>query len=171
MNPRSFQMLRETAQKFPKAGSRSLNRLMRSVRTEASREIRKGYNLKKSDIDRTFQLRPASEQKLFARILARVKRLGLVYFHPRQTRTGVAVTVKKGKRLKLRHAFVVQKLSGNVFIRTSKKRLPIKRLTGPSVAELFNSQHMQTHLDAFVNREFPKILLQNIKHVLGRTGS
>jgi hypothetical protein len=180
LNPDSYRMLRETALKFPVAGSRALNRLSRMVRTEASREIRKDYNLKKSEVDKTMTILPAAKDRLYVRILARAARIKLYAFGARQNKPAPAtVVVKRGRRHTLRHTFIAKMKSGHVgvFLRKNKKDvnkkkhgLPIRELTGPSPADLFGSSHMRRHLDNFVSLEFPKLLLQNIKHVLGRTG-
>ena len=64
---------------------------------------------------------------------------------PRQTRRGVSVTVRKGRREKIPHAFIQTMRSGHrgVFMRYSTKKMKrkdkaaIRQLRGPTVTGVF----------------------------------
>ena len=59
---------------------------------------------------------------------------------------------------------IAPKLRGHVFIRTSNKRLPIKKLYGPSIPkEMIKDQSAATF-----QAEAPAILDRRIEHELGR---
>lgn len=67
------------------------------------------------------------------------KELSLRHFKPAQGRVGTSATVW-GKRQLYAHAFmgpvpgtIAAKLGGHVFVRLGSDRLPIKRLSGPSI--------------------------------------
>jgi hypothetical protein len=163
----------EMGRQFPHAGASALNKIARSTRTFASSEIRKTYNIKKSDLDPNISVINANYQQALwgghgLRAILRVvgKPLKLLFFGARQTKTGVAVRVKKGQARKIRHGFIRTMKSGheNVFIRTSKKRLPIRGLYGPRITQLFGSRHMKDKIQSFLSEAYPRILIQELKY-------
>lgn len=82
---------------IPKITERSLNRTMRGVKTDASKEIRKEVTAKKKDVDRTMRVIKASAKKgvLSTALVATGKPLPLARYKVRQLKGGVKVSVRK----------------------------------------------------------------------------
>jgi hypothetical protein len=79
----------------------------------------------------------------------------------RQTKTGVTVRGWGAHR----GAFILSKLGGNVYARTSAKRFPIKKLYGPNPAN-----HINTHPERFrkiLEDEADRRLLPEVDRLLG----
>ena len=91
-----------------KAAARALNRAATTVRAEASREIRKEYNIKASEIRKEMSIQRATPSRLVSAVKAKGRRLTLLRFNARQNRTGVAVTIKKGRRQTIKSAFIAR---------------------------------------------------------------
>ncbi len=90
--------LRYTRGGLAKVLERSLNRTLRGVRTDASREIRKEVTAKDKYIKETFKLYRASAKRriLSASIVSRGGSLPLSAYDTRQRKAGVAVKVERG---------------------------------------------------------------------------
>lgn len=169
--------------------SRSLNKTLTGVKTDASTEIRKELNAKKAAVDETFKMDKATTKKLTASIESTGKPLALIDFvGTRQTTKGVSVLIKKGRsRTIIPRAFIATTEYGHkgvshkgVFWRKwhgpkrpknsrirygalpHKFRLPVKERFGPRVPDIFsNSQVMDAVLEKAGNR-----LHANINHEL-----
>lgn len=82
--------------------SRSLNKTLTGVRTDASTEIRKVLNAKQAAVNETFSLNKATTKKLIASIVSTGKPLGLIDFvGTTQKVKGVSVLVTKGGKRKI----------------------------------------------------------------------
>jgi len=66
---KNLDVLRRLADQFPIVGVRSLNRVIKSAKTEASRSIRETYNIKKKDVDPYMRIKSASRGRLISKIL------------------------------------------------------------------------------------------------------
>lgn len=150
---------------------RALNRAAGGVRTDASREIRKTYKVKKATVDKSFSVQTATSQSLRAVVHVSGRPLSLAGFAARQTKKGVTVNVK-GQRKLIRHAFIrtLKTQRGEefdvVFIREGKSRLPIKALKTVNVTGLFTIEEIQRVIDASTTQRFEVELVRNIKFLL-----
>jgi len=82
--------------------SRSLNKTLTGVRTDASTEIRKVLNAKQAAVNETFSLNKATTKKMTASIVSTGKPLGLIDFvGTTQKLKGVSVLVTKGGKRKI----------------------------------------------------------------------
>jgi hypothetical protein len=102
------EQLRYTRGGVSKVVERSLNRTIRGVRTDASREIRADVTIKDRFVKQTFRLHLASAKKgvLSAAIESRGGPVSLVAYDTRQTKRGVSVKVnRQGGREVIPHAF------------------------------------------------------------------
>lgn len=151
--------------KFPKAGDRALTKIARQAKTVASSEIRSDINLKKSDVDPTFQVIPSQGGKLVAIVRAlRSRRFNLIRFGARQGKKGVTFAFKKRQRQTIAGAFIANR-GRTVFKRVGKARLPIKSLLSPySVTQLFGSDRMKKRIQEFVHEAYPRVLIQELKY-------
>ncbi|MBI3582398.1 MAG: phage tail protein [Nitrospinae bacterium] len=86
---------------YQKAVTFSLNRAVKSGRTEASEQIRKGdkpFTLKKSDVDRKMNLRLATQNNNTAILEVTSEPWLLSYFKPRQIAGGIKTVIKRTKK-------------------------------------------------------------------------
>ncbi|HAP66892.1 MAG TPA: hypothetical protein DCQ99_03565 [Nitrospinae bacterium] len=133
---------------YQKAVTFSLNRVIKSGRTEASEQIRKGekpFTLSKSDVDRKMNVRLPNPYEAVLKITSEPWILS--YFKPRQIiggiksaikRTkkkgfelikgtgrknsgGVSIEIVKGRRVTLKHAFIVTGKGGTPLVFWRKK--------------------------------------------------
>lgn len=82
-----------------KATKAALDRTAQSGKVEASEEIRKVWNVKKSDLDPRIRLTPARMGDLSAQIIISGKPMSFSYFGARQI-MGMAVRSRSGKNIK-----------------------------------------------------------------------
>lgn len=141
--------------------SRSLNKTLTGVKTDASTEIRKELNAKKAAVDETFKMDKATTKKLTAAITSTGKPLALIDFIGTAQRTkGVSVLVKKtGTRKITPGTFIATIKDGHkgVFWRkwhrtkkpknpkirygslSGKFRLPMSERFGPRVPDILSN--------------------------------
>jgi hypothetical protein len=170
--------------------SRSLNKTLTGVRTDASTEIRRELNAKKAAVDETFTLNKATIKKLSASIVSTGKPLALIDFvgTPQKTK-GVSVLVKKGIKRKIIRVTVITTVGSRhkgVFWRNwhgmkkaknskikygalpEKYRLPMSERFGPRVPDvLSNPQVMDTVLKKASDRLHTNIESE-LKYELGK---
>lgn len=150
-----------------KATVRAINRIADQAKTQASKDIREvGYNVKAAVIKKSISIRRASSGFLRAVVKANGRPIPLINFSARQTKQGVSVIVKEGRKL-IPGAFIATMANGHtgVFERvghTHRKNrkgqwsgLPIKQLFGPSVPSAFINETVQSSLLAMVREKFP----------------
>lgn len=116
---------------------------IRRARAESNRYVRSRKRMKVKDSSRGLVMVFPKSSKNIEDLVWRLKFSGkpvpvINYGSPRQTRKGVTVSINKGKRVLIRHAFIATMRSGHegVFKRTGKKRLPIRELYSSSVADV-----------------------------------
>ena len=122
-------------QKMRRVVSRALNKTGDRAWTKSKRSIARELNLKQRTVAAHMK-RKRSYPKVGGKdqyeIIARGGRLPLKEYSPRQTRKGVTARIY-GKRILHPHAFIIKSYGGNVYVRTSRKRFPIRKLFGPSI--------------------------------------
>lgn len=114
------------------AFARAINHEMAKANTAVKRELRDETGIKARDIARALKRQRAKSNYLTAQITARGGAMPLKYFNARQLKMGVRAK-PWNKTRKFKSAFIVKSLAGHVFIRSSKKRLPIEMLWGPAI--------------------------------------
>ncbi|MDX9819494.1 MAG: phage tail protein [Desulfococcus multivorans] len=165
--------------------TRSLNKTLAGVKTDASAEIRKTLNVKKAEVDKTFRIGKATAANLTASIMTTGAPLPLGSFlNSRQTKTGVSVVIKKDRGRKiLRRTFKARTKSGHagIFERDyrqaaapgtpakipyaklpKKYRLPISEKFGPRVPDIMENEPVMNTVLAQAGRRLQK----NLKHEL-----
>ncbi len=164
-----------------KALVRALNKTADQVKVQASREIRDaGYNIKVSRIKRAMSVRKAKKSELRAMVKALGNPIGLIAYEARQTKAGVTIAVKNGRKL-IPHAFIATKHDGNkaVLIRVSNRHEKVRtkagkviwsavgkqELFGPSVPSAFISKVVTEAMLSAVYTRFPKVFAQELRFV------
>lgn len=115
---------RDTTARTMRAMKNAGSSALRSMRTEASKNIREKKGIQVGQIDKALRTIPANTRPVWT-LLARAKPLPLIAFGARQVKSGVSVEVTKGKRMIVRHAFLATMQSGHkgVFMRHGPPRI------------------------------------------------
>lgn len=156
---------------------RALNRGIQSAQTNAQREIRKVYNIKRQAVVRVMRIMRANKARLTARLIVggrgRARRIGLIEFDARQTPrmpgTTVKVKVAGGRKL-VRHAFIATNRSTGyrgVFVRTGSKRYPIVNLRSLSIPQAFANQVVFDAVRKAAVDVFEKTFNQQVRFLSG----
>ncbi len=141
----------------------ALNRAMAGVKTDASRQVRAVYKVKKATVDKAFTGQRATPSSPVAVVRVRGRPLSLANFSPRVNKRagGVSVNVK-GARKVIRGAFLRTMVGGGdgtyqvVFIREGKGRYPIKALKTVDVPGLFLLKDIQAAVTRGARERFEK---------------
>lgn len=158
-----------------KAKVRALNKVAAQAKVAASKEIRAaGYNMKASAIKQKITIRRAVSGNAVVVLKCSGRPIPLVEFAARETKAGVSVNVKNGRKV-IQGAFIATMPTGHkgVFVRVGKQHkkngkgvwsgLPIKELFGPSIPAAFGNEIVQAALVRLVREKFPAILEHEIK--------
>lgn len=156
-------LLHRAARAAPGATARALNRAGTQSRTAIIDALVGQTGLKKGEIRKAFSFVPASSGRLAVRIVARGPHTSLARFGARRTARGVSAA-PWGKRRVFPSTFIVAKLGGHVFVRTTAKRFPVKKLYGPAIpVEMVKDAAAQAFHDTA-----PRVLLKRLEHEFGR---
>lgn len=163
-----------------KAVVRAINKTGDQVKVQSSREIRDaGYNLKAAVIKKSITIERATRTQIRAIVRAKGRPIALINYNARQTRNGVTVSVKNGRKL-IRGAFIATMPSGHtgVFERVGSghkkvvkggkvqwRGLPIEELFGPSIPSAFMNETVQNALVKAVHEKFPRLLDHEIAYL------
>jgi hypothetical protein len=149
----------------PKAAARSLNRTASSTRTAARRIVAQEMGIAQKHIKRGFSVHKASQKRLSAAVVGKGQPVELYKFKgTRETKTRGVVSNAYGERKRYPGAFIATMPNGKtgVFVRKTRKRLPIRKVWGPSVpatmAEDAAQQAMQEKAQETWEKEFPRQL-------------
>ena len=115
-----------------KALSRALNHEGNKGRTQVKRALVKQTGIKYGAVDKAMATVRATPATLTYTLKARGDETNIAWFGGVQRRKGVSAAPWHKRRI-FRHAFIVPRF-GRAFIRTSKGRLPIRKLYGPNLA-------------------------------------
>jgi hypothetical protein len=155
------------------ATARALNKTATSVRAHAARLIREKRDMRVSDIKRGISIRRATVGHLVAIVTASGRPLSIRHFARAGVRGVTAKVSKNGKRVLLqRHgnrAFVNTKFSSTVFVRTTKKRLPIQawpRVSG--IAHVFAQRQIERAMHGEARSTFRKRIAEELRYVVSQ---
>ena len=171
----------------------AINDTSKQQRTWLSTQIRERVNIKKKDLDPSISIKHATKTTLSGAIrMSADKRLPLKYFGAKQTAKGIAykikkggprqkletpkveTTTKRGKKKKVKDTSVgyfgpnIARLGNHAFKRTTRNRLPIVKLHGPSPWGVFTENKMERPaetetanvLDRNIDRRVKMLLLK-----------
>lgn len=159
--------LRLAPKRVERATMRALNRALKSGRAEMARLVAKDMGMKVGDAKEAVLAREATPSRLSASLQASKKRRPLKDFKAKQTGRGVTFVGQGGKRQLVPGAFLSGVQTGHVgtkhdgvFMRRTKKRLPIQELYGVSIGHIF-----EKHRDA-VTQVIREAFEKNLAHEL-----
>ena len=157
------------------ATARAINRTMEQAKTAMSREIRGEFNISASKVNQSLRITRASFRDGLYRITAalesptkRGRSLNLINFAARQTAKGVTVNIKRGGGRKLLAGAFIANEGRTVFRRVGKARLPIQALQTIDVAQMFNTQRINSKVVSFMQSKFPEIFAREAKFYTDR---
>lgn len=165
--------LGEMQSKAPRVIVNALNRTMTNMATNINREVRARYNIKAADIKETLVKKRATPSDLSASVKAKGGVIGLDHFKvlpkkPQPKRKSpIKAAVKKESAKKLPGAFVADKSGLKVFVRNTKKRLPIRRLYGPSIPQMLKNNVVKSEIQTKAEDMFQQRLIHEISRLVG----
>lgn len=179
--------LKEIPQKAPNVISQSLNRTVTNVASNLSKEVRKEYSVKAGDIKGRGGIKRirANPSNLAAAVRSTGEVIGLDHFKTSNlmstsrkggvksvslNRKPVKAEVKKGQMKTVLGGFVATMNGPKIFKRETKRRLPIKRLFGPSIPQMAGNEKVSEIINTEAAKTFDKRLDQNINHLLSKLG-
>lgn len=150
----------------------AMNRAVQQGRTAASRAIRADYAYKASTVNASFKVHLANNTNGSAALQSKGRRVRLIDMGARQTAKGVSVRVSKRRKL-IRGAFIATMKSGHrgVFIRLTKKSLPIKEMYTIGVPEAFRAKPVMNATTEKMEQSFYKRLEHETNRLMGDRGS
>lgn len=169
------QRLGELAHKAPNVIANSLNRSISNMNANITKEVRKDYHVKATDIKKSLNSVKASPSKLTAEVRSKGKLVGLDKFkvspktvNPKR-KSQLKIAVKKNGVKQIMGAFIANLNGTKVFKRDGKKRLPVSRLMGPSIPQMIGNEKnveqielkswvtYQRNLDHYINYLLSKL--------------
>ncbi|MBP1924596.1 hypothetical protein J2Z76_000449 [Sedimentibacter acidaminivorans] len=156
----------------PGAISNALNRAATNVNSNIKKEVRKEYNIKSQDIGETLAKTKATKGSLRAEVKSSGRSVPLDRFkvspmtvNPKR-KSQIKIGVKKDGLKTVMGAFVADVSGKKVFQRSSKSRLPIKKLFGPSVPQMLENENVKEIIETEGHETFNKRLEHEIDRIL-----
>ena len=143
----------------------ALNKTATSARSQIIKFIRQDYNIKASELRSLITIKRAKRNRPHITIMFENKPIGLFSFKARQTKKGLSYEIRKGAgRKKIESGFIAEFNYPGAFIRKGKERGPLKKLFGPTSAQLFKSEEAQNELVRILEDTFYTKLNQQVKY-------
>lgn len=155
-------LLGDLKDKYKSVMTTSINKTLTTARTQATARIANEINLKSSRIKQDFSIKKANYGDISGSLKATGEPVGLINFGANQTQKGVSVKVlKSSSRSLIKHAYIAARGSKeHVYWRKNrmpgtgkwpvgkktninwrnvapKFKLPVERLTGPRIEDIF----------------------------------
>ncbi|RXZ84587.1 hypothetical protein EBB07_00795 [Paenibacillaceae bacterium] len=163
---------------IPKAFSSALNRVGQGIKTEASRTIRKTYDIKHKDISKygNIKVKKANAAKMELLMTSKGTNIPLIRFKTSPTKQParpprvLKASVKRSGGKPIPGAFIASMGSGHigVFKRAGRSRMPIQELYGPAVPIMMGEPGVAEHINNEANKRMRKRLDHEVGRVLGR---
>jgi hypothetical protein len=152
--------------------SRAINRAATNVNSNIKKEVRKDYNIKAGDVNATLTKTKANKMNLKAEVKSSGALIPLDKFkvspktvNPKR-KSQIKIGVKKKGLKTVIGAFVADINGKKVFQRTTKSRLPINRLFGPSVPQMVGNEEIRSEIERQGQETFNDRLEHEINRIL-----
>lgn len=157
--------------KAPNAISRAMNRAVTATATSVSKEVRKKYHVKAGDVKDATTRSRSSPSSLSASVRLTGGPIGLDKFkvspktvNPKR-KSQLKISVRKDRGAgSVAGAFNANINGVKVMKRTSKKRLPIERLFGPSIPQMAKNEEVSNT----AGRRGGVVFEERLRHEIGR---
>lgn len=161
---------------MPKAAASAINRTLTFTRKRVNQEVRKTYNIKAGDVNKTLEIHKASASNLTAYIISKGKRLTLGRFgrNTGSWRKGkpVKVKVKKDgvKTVNTNPTAFIAGLTGNSHIvkRKGASRYPIEVLHTLSVPQMISNEKVSDKVQEEAREKLQERIDHEVKYRLGK---
>jgi hypothetical protein len=164
--------LQDAQQAADRAKVSALNKIAVTARAEASRLIAARRGLKVGTVKQQIRIIRASRDLARAEIVVSGRPIPLRDYAARQTKRGTTVVVTKGQRKLVRSGgnagFQIVKIGNNVFVREGKRRLPIRKLYGPSLPSTFSQKAITEAVTKAAREAWPKRYREELANQLRR---
>ena len=175
-----------SAEQTALATARAINHTIAKGKTEASRQIRSVYNIKAKEVGKAISITKSTRTSLEGSINISGSPMPIIAFSPRQTRKGVAVTIKKGSRKVIQRAFIQRMKSGHTgvyargeygsdgfkFRRKRAKKtgpdLPIQELLTTSVPQAFQADAVIRAVGTKLEAGLASRLEHEFRHIISK---
>ena len=150
---------------YIRASKRALKESVRWLKKEIVKDVRARYNIKASVLKAKMKEKYGYVGSRYAwRLDVQGRPMSLTHFGAKQTKKGVTVKIKKniGRKL-IRHAFIAK---NQVFIRETKRRLPIKALKTLSVPQMFRPEIIDRRVEE-ANEKYQKRFYHHLQYLSG----
>ena len=155
--------------------ARGLNKLGDQVRTASRTSITKRYHIKAGRVNQDLTIprsKRARASQLSVTLRAKGKRIGLMQFGARwdPRKAGASAMIKRGQGRKIWpgtfiravHEIKGQEGMEHVFERKGQRRYPLRRVTGPSVPQLFGSEQASAERAHFISRKYNSVVMHEL---------
>ncbi len=158
---------------IPVAEVRALNKVIVTVRKEASGLVRKERRLKVGVIKKSLQIVRASRGNPEARVRGSRKPIPLKEFAAKMAGSKgnkhVVVNIT-GQRKILQHAFIINNIGGkavgHVFERKGSARLPIEKLFGPSIGSALMKTSVKIAMRRVIATRWPIVYTRELEFAM-----
>ena len=178
-----FPNMREILRRLPnerdakKAASRAINRSLVAGRKAAGEEVAKDYKISGGKVNKLGKLEKSNVGSLKASIkwsgpAIPLEEWGTNPKNPpkRRRKKPILGTVFRGTKTTYRGAFIGRVYGGQsrAYVRTTKKRFPIRRVYGPSAASLVGARLVQERFTRRASEILERRLEHEINYILSR---
>ncbi|EFO31349.1 conserved hypothetical protein [Roseibium sp. TrichSKD4] len=148
----------------------AINATLKNVTTRSAKDIREKSGIPSKKVKASLRPRKATNGNLSATLTGYGKPLSLKEFKTRRTKAGVVAKIW-GDKQTFKKAFAAPSLGEHIFQRVGKKRLPIKKLYGPGVAQTMGRPDVMEGLEDFANERLRTNALRELdRAVNGKKG-
>lgn len=169
----AMRKLKNSQKAVTAAAVSALNKTISEVKTQTVRDMQQemgeAMGLNTTGFRKALQEAKANRNKLAASITATGKPLPLIMFGARQAASGTSAKAWNKRKL-YKGTFIATMKSGHkgVFKRSSKKRLPVKELYGPSIPQTMASGAIDSAMKRHAGNAWPKNWKHELEFYLGR---
>lgn len=185
LNEAQFRHARDALLHIPKGAekaiARAINRALEGARTDAVKAICREYQIKPTDVRRTFHIARARPGKLEAQVISTGGAIPLIKFKvsPKsppsqkkktpQERKVVVAGVRFGTAENMPYSFIVRAKNGytGVFSRVGDRSLPIKQRYGPAVPQMLGHENVLRFIEERAHERLDKELQHQIDYLFG----
>ena len=164
-------LLADMPKAIPKAAARAINRAATAAKTEAWKQVKKDYTIKRARVSKAWdKISKATASNLSAKLISRGSVMPLSYFRikpksppKRRPKNPVYAQVRNDGGGTIRSAFVARMKSGHTGIfhrKNGNKSYPILQNFGPSVPQMLASKSVS----AFIEERASEILNKRFEH-------
>lgn len=144
---------------------RAVNDTGDKTTTLVSRALAKQVGVKYGTVKAALRQQRASFGSLTYKIIAKGPALSLKEFGARQTSKGASAAPWNTRRV-FPHSFIAPGMGGHVFVRTTDKRFPVKKLWGPAIPNELVRDASAATFEHTVDIEFPAYLEREVMAIL-----